>query len=387
MNCKKIQAESSLYNISRHPLAKMIKDDVYAETSGFPSNISYSKRIRAIAAESKCECKQCGIVHGDPDREFCSNKCYQIYRKEHEPTPEQFAINKAITKGEKKFGDKVEGVDYLVCAICGAKSGDLGSHVRMHDITPAEYKVKYSIDSLKPLTNIQNRMGDKNPAYNHGGKYSPWSKNFIHGYDKARHDAKNRHQKEMRASSPEKFKSNIEYWLSHCDGDEYAAKAAYKKFQTRDLAFFVEKYGEEEGIARHAAKTEKWIKSFCKQTYSNISQELFTQVFTQVPDYLRNSIYFATHQRPEMEAYVNKEYILKVEKTFIRPDFICLQTKRIIEFDGDYWHSPAKANPAREKLRDTRIINLGYTVLHVKEYEYKKDKAKVIQECLNFLTQ
>ena len=46
-----------------------------------------------------------------------------------------------------------------------------------------------------------------------------------------------------------------------------------------------------------------------------------------------------------------------------------------------------RANPEREKIRDDRIADAGYKILHVFEYEYKQNKDKVLQECINFLTQ
>jgi len=88
-----------------------------------------------------------------------------------------------------------------------------------------------------------------------------------------------------------------------------------------------------------------------------------------------------------MSTYKNKEYVLELDNTYVRPDFICLTRKKIIEFDGDYWHSPVRANPEREKMRDHRIANAGYKIFHVFEYEYKQNKDKVLQECINFLTQ
>lgn len=368
-------------------LAKTIKQSVYEETASFPAKITYSKRIRAIASQLECKCKQCNTVHGDPDREYCSNECYQNWKRDHAPTKEQAAVENAITKGERKFAGKTEGIDYLVCAICGAKSGDLGAHVGMHGITPAEYKVQYDISVLKPMSYRDARRGELNPGYGHGGKFSAWSKNFIHGYDQQRHAAKNQEFKDLREKSPEKFKSTIEYWLVKCDGNLEAAQNAYKKWQTRDLDFFITKYGPEDGVARHTAKTEKWIKSYRKQNFSKISQMLFNEIIGELPVELKVGVYFATHARDDMASYVNKEYILKVEHTYVRPDFVCTTNNRIIEFDGDYWHSPAMANPAREALRDSRIIAAGYAIHHVKEHEYKKDKNKVIQECLNFLKQ
>ena len=86
-----------------------------------------------------------------------------------------------------------------------------------------------------------------------------------------------------------------------------------------------------------------------------------------------------------MKDYKNKEFIFKTEKSFIRPDFICLKNKKVIEFDGDYWHSEAKVNPKREAQRDLEIVNKGYEVLHIREQDFKTDPNETIQKCVNYL--
>jgi very-short-patch-repair endonuclease len=72
----------------------------------------------------------------------------------------------------------------------------------------------------------------------------------------------------------------------------------------------------------------------------------------------------------------------------ILPDFIDIEKKKIIEFDGTYWHGKiGHGNKEREEQRDQILINFGYTVLHMNESEYKNNKQSVIEKCINFLTQ
>ena len=87
-----------------------------------------------------------------------------------------------------------------------------------------------------------------------------------------------------------------------------------------------------------------------------------------------------------MTSSSSKEFILKTEHSYVRPDFLLKSKKIIIEFDGDYWHSLVVANPIREKVRDSNIEKQGYKILHIAEYKYNADKEKVIQECIDFLT-
>lgn len=388
LKCSEIVKTTNYASIKKHVdvLDPKFKESVYAETAHFPSSIAYLKRIKAIAQNNECKCPNCGTVHGDTFKTYCSKECRLAHTKS---AYDAIARKKIVDARERKFANGVDGIDYVTCAICGEKMGDLGTHIQRHGISNSEYKKKFNVKYFKPQTIRESRMGGKNPAYNHGGKYSAWSENFIHGYDKDRHQSNNKRHSLFVTENRDKFKNNIAYWLKECNGDELEAAAKYKKFQTRDMAWFVEKYGPEEGPVRHAAKTEKWVKNFKKQNYSMISQELFKQLSERMPEGMRETVYFATHEREDMACYKNKEYILDVGTTHIRPDFVCLDTKKIIEFDGDYWHSEkADANYIeREQKRDDKIVQVGYTVMHVKECDFRKNPESVITECLNYLTQ
>lgn len=69
----------------------------------------------------------------------------------------------------------------------------------------------------------------------------------------------------------------------------------------------------------------------------------------------------------------------------ILPDFIGLANRKIIEFDGTYYHRLTPENSLREEKRDKMIIESGYEVLHISEYGYKNDKQEIIDKCVAFL--
>jgi very-short-patch-repair endonuclease len=96
-------------------------------------------------------------------------------------------------------------------------------------------------------------------------------------------------------------------------------------------------------------------------------------------------VYYATHDRPEMVSYKNKELRLMIDGIGILPDFIDIRTKKIIEFDGDYWHSNARSNPKREEARETLLTSNGYIVHRVREKDFRNDKQGTIDKCLIFL--
>ena len=76
--------------------------------------------------------------------------------------------------------------------------------------------------------------------------------------------------------------------------------------------------------------------------------------------------------------------------------------KKVIEFNGDYWHcNPLyyKENYYHKHIKNTAkeiwnnnknkldyMKKLGYDVLEIWETDYNNNKEKIIQECINFLT-
>jgi hypothetical protein len=138
--------------------------------------------------------------------------------------------------------------------------------------------------------------------------------------------------------------------------------------------FFIDKYGVEIGEKKYQEKRINQYFNLNNKRYSKISQELFWRIFLSLDE--TDNIFFAEY---------NNEYILYPffgELKIIELDF--KYGNKIIEFDGDYWHS----NPEqiyRDNLRDEYLISKGYEILRVKEGEYKKDKESIITQCLVFL--
>lgn len=180
--------------------------------------------------------------------------------------------------------------------------------------------------------------------------------------------------------------SNIEYWVGKGYNYTQAKKRVSEHQRTFSKEICIDKYGEEEGLKRFNERQEKWLRNYTRNSYSKISQELFWGLIesNKLED---NEIYFATYQHGILDnSGKNHEYRLKLNQSFILPDFFVKDLNKIIEFDGTYYHRPTPENLLRESNRDKNIIQSGYEVLHVSESDYKKDKQKVINKCIEFLS-
>lgn len=228
--------------------------------------------------------------------------------------------------------------------------------------------------------------GKNNPAYGHGGKLSPWSR-------KSEFFDENSHRKAIENSmkNPNHCtnQTRIEYYLQQGMTEEEAKLALKERQTTFSLKKCIEKYGENEGRKRWEERQQKWAKNYKKSNFSKISQELFWAILKECPTLNINNIKFATlgKDKSKDESGRNNEERLNINGVIL-PDFIVLNTKRIIEFDGTYWHGKVgHGNKKREELRNKRLLEQGYNVLHVTESEFNNDREATIQKCINFLTQ
>lgn len=150
--------------------------------------------------------------------------------------------------------------------------------------------------------------------------------------------------------------------------NEYIKKMKY----CNSKKYFIEKYGEKIGIKEYNKVSKK--RRFRKVKYSKISQELFWEIYSKYDN--KDDIFFA-ELNEEFLIYIFDDNLMYIELDFKYGD-------KVIEFDGDYWHS-TKKQKEKDQLRDKYLTSNGYKILRIKESDYKKNKEKIINECLLFL--
>lgn len=236
---------------------------------------------------------------------------------------------------------------------------------------------------------------DKNPFTGHDAKLSPFSEKFI-GYENvSAAEIKTTIRKITRRDDPAHNPTQINYWIKKGFSPDEAKDKVYKRQQTFSKTICIEKYGEEEGIKRFNERQEKWL-----QTLSNKPEEEIKRInesklakpigpISRIEEEFLNAI---TTDKTTHNVWVQGcgvgDLVLK---------------NKLIEFYGDYWHCNPRTykkdfwNPqlhmtAKEKWdfdkkRIKRFEEKGYKIKIVWECDYKKDKDKIIKECVEFLSE
>jgi hypothetical protein len=357
-------------------------------------------------------CEECGIeFESKMKKKFCSEKCKgRAFRKNNpnyykkKPTIKICEVcgreyngtltSKRCSKLCIKLAPYINKIsesqvhkndpDYVKCEVCGLYSTDLSNHVpRMHcpkkdylSIFPkakmmGEGLLKYKSEKVK---------GNKNPAYQHGGRLSPFSDKFIGKTTKEEVIAK---ANKTRKANPHKQTTNREFYLHNQTNANYDLSdyLLHERQAVGRKENFIKRYGEEEGVKRWKERQEKWLKSMPKTLFSMASQKLFWALVDEIGT---EGVYFAQLANGVADfSGKNHELTVRHDKGWCKPDFIV--GKKIIEFDGDYWHS-GHAAKQRDYDKETELLNSGYKVLRIKEKDYYKNNQTTITKCLNYLT-
>lgn len=321
-------------------------------------------------------------------RKYCSEECTSQHYK-----------NQNRLKNEKLFEGKKEGKDFVVCNICQFKSRDLTHHINSHHgIIVKDYDGPIRSESyLKELS--ERVKGSKNPAYQHGGKYSPFSKKFVNAENINISELARRAQEnaKKRGNSP----VTIDYYIKRGMTEAEAAEALKERQRTFTLDKCIEKYGEVEGRKRWQKRQNKWLK-----TLDNLPEEKKKKI----------NISKNTNKKPTTQSKPEKEM-----KKFFECNGFDVETQfhiiedgkvrtydfryknKIIEFHGDYWHmNPDLYGPLRKNSQigktaeeiwqydqEKKILaeSNGYEVMIVWERDFRENTIETLQKCLNFLTQ
>lgn len=244
-------------------------------------------------------------------------------------------------------------------------------------------------------------------TFEHKQKKYGWTREQFDEYNKSRSvtldNLINRHGEKI----------GKEKWNSYCKKQSYTNSLEYyqKKFgeengkikweevnrkKAHTIETYIEKYDGDIELA-----TEKLIEFFKNLKSSSISSKISVELFSELTDKLIKMGY-----KKIFHYSFNNEWVINVRgHQTIFLDFYLRDTGKVIEFYGDYWHcNPKKYNCDQQvniggslkKVKDVwkddekrinNILKLPYIhdIKIVWECDFRKNRDKVIQECIDFL--
>ena len=294
----------------------------------------------------------------------------------------------------------------VMCKCCGFKALDLNKHITAYHGSIEDYCQKFNINrsELRSPPSVENyRKAQKeltlsgrgnrftstnNPSHEaecKNGRNSPYSMNFRK-YDGLSDDEKRRIIEERKRANVENMNKRcnnskrIDYYTSRGYTEEEAKKLLKESQSTFSLEKCIQRYGEAEGKLRWNERQEKWLNNYHKQNFSWVSQRLFWSIYDKIKDKY-SDIYFATldENKSEDKSGTNHEFTLQLPNRSIKPDFIIVSEKKIIEFDGSYWHGSENAKE-KDLAKQQELESFGYCVYHVNE-----NPETVLVKCLEYI--
>jgi hypothetical protein len=336
-------------------------------------NFSYIKKITIyMEINDNNEAVTCRI---------CGDQCKRIYGKHL-----KFAHNNMTTVEYKNLFPGAP-----IMALCDREKTTINSGKHMKE---ERYKKMFS-EKIKGNKNPNHKS---NTSESDRRSRSPFSKDFIK-YDGIENVEEHISTFAKLAIKDRISDTTLQYYLDKGYNEEESIKLLKERQTTFSFEKCIKRYGDS-GVDIYTNRQIKWQKSLSengnmKNGYSGVSQDLFNSMC----DKIKGNFRYATN---------GGELSLKKENGGIWVyDFADVDNKKIIEYQGDFYHAnPEKfgaddtPHPFRRNIKSSEIwLNdekkknvaneNGYEVLYIWDSEFsrvgKENKNKIIDKCIKFL--
>jgi len=220
-----------------------------------------------------------------------------------------------------------------------------------------------SMNSRKSYSNSKQKLIDNGKSNDEILNYSQyiWNQTSKEAFVKRYGDDGLKLYDEYCLKQKIKSKRSLEYWLN-LGLSEKEAKRELNIFQSRGLKFWIEKFGNEEGLIKY----KKWIEKVREHSnlsgISESSQDFFEKFFSV----------FTKASNIQYYRISGNEYSINNQdgfKLFLDCYFEYIGKRYGIEYHGDYWH----ANPKLYESND--LISYPGKKLFAREV-WNRDKLK-----------
>lgn len=296
----------------------------------------------------------------------------------------------------------------MKCKICGFEGKSLVSHLKKHNITPNEYKIKYNVERVHTVSEEQKkylsdlwseRMKEEQwkKKYDKNRK-SIWTENYWIEKGMGESDAKEK-VKQIQSENAKKrdYKKSpsvltIDYYISK-GYTETEAKENISEIQSKLSSHSKRFTGK-----RHTTETRKKISKNMSKHISDIGVDEWLSHFGDMSD-----IQYRSNAEIELYEFVDNITNGQVTaNTFLENYNVDIVYKnKIIEYFGVYWHChpdvypddylhPHKQKVASEIRKDDnrkikKLKKMGYDIMIVWENEYMKNKIETENKIKKFI--
>lgn len=263
----------------------------------------------------------------------------------------------------------------LICKICGKQTKNfigLASHIsKKHKISQKEYYdlyIKEKEESSCPICGLETTFRNIQSGYDKYCSYSCMNSNKAKEYSK--------------------------FWESftkkeHIERNKKIKQTKLKKYG--DENYRNDKKQKQTLLNKYGVSNPYQVSS---NNYSTISQELFSDIYDALLESLIDSTFYGEK---------NKEFFIRTEDRNYFYDFVIESLKLAIEFNGDAFHAnpniylnedtphPFNKNLKSkdiwefDRIKNKVLQDKGFLVYIVWERDYRNNKYKVLQECLEII--
>ena len=122
------------------------------------------------------------------------------------------------------------------------------------------------------------------------------------------------------------------------------------------------------------AESHKAQKQQMPAKYSKVSQKFFIELLNLLGKINKADFAFGEHE----------EHVYLENNKRIYLDFLHIPSKKVIEFDGKYWH---EFQEEQDKYRDYALKTMGYKILRIPETYNKRLWDKYLDNAVKFISE
>jgi hypothetical protein len=213
----------------------------------------------------------------------------------------------------------------------------------------------------------------------------------------------------------------LDYWLEKTDGDMFEAKKLLGEWQRRDISWFINRYGEVNGLEKYYntnRKRGRTLENYVIKYGNTVGMSKYIESCRNWK--VGQKGIFNSKGQIEVEEYLSKIYdnvsgsrnetgiILTenekndiIKNNTLYPDII-VNSKYIVRYNGDFWHAnktiypnddtvvgrvnkPAGLIREIDRQKDLIYKNRGYTVINIWDSDWQTNKDEIKSKLKNII--